>query len=90
MEENNVVEVDENSLLEAKSTTFHWAKFWAWASIVISLVIPLVGVGLGILSNSMTTEENKDEVMLISIVGMGIGAFLAVLDLVNQFLNLFY
>ena len=80
MEENDVVVIEENGFTETKNTTFHWAKLWAWSSILLSVAIPMVGVGVGILALSMATEENYDEVYTASIVGMGIGGFFVILD----------
>ena len=86
MEENDVIAIEENGLVETKKTTFHWAKLWAWSSIILSTMIPVVGIGLGILSLSMVTEENYDEVYTVSIIGMGIGGFFVLLDVILNFL----
>lgn len=89
MEEKDVVIIEENGFTEAKSTTFHWAKLWAWSSLILGVAIPVVGVGVGILANSMATEENYDEVYTVSTIGIAIGGFFAILDLVLNLLALF-
>jgi hypothetical protein len=85
MEENGVVIIEENGSVEAKKSAFHWAKLWAWSTLVLALVIPVVSLGVGILALSMTTEDNNDEVYAVSIIGMGIAAFFVILDFVLNF-----
>lgn len=89
MENNNEKEFEENGLTTEKKSNFSWDKFWAWSSLFIAVTIPLVGVGVGILANSMATEENKKEVFIVSLVGICMGGFFALLDLMLEFVSLF-
>lgn len=89
MEENGVVIIEENSSTKAKTNGFRWESFWAWASIALSVAIPVVGIGVGILALSMITEDSKEDVSIVSVIGIGIGAFFAILDLMLNFLSLF-
>lgn len=89
MENENVVVIEENDVVEGKNSSFHWGKFWAWSSIVFSVILPVVGLGVGILALSMTDEENVDEIYNVALVGVGIGAFFFTLDLVLGLVNLF-
>ena len=89
MENENVVVIEENDVVEGKKNSFHWGKFWSWSSIVFSVILPVVGLGLGILAVSMTDEENVDEIYNVALVGVGIGAFFFIVDLVLGLVNLF-
>ena len=88
MEDNNVVIIEENEIVKGKKANFHWGKFWAWTSIFLSVLIPVVGGGVAILAMSMTDEENVDEINIVSSIGLGIGAFFFILDVVLELINL--
>ena len=89
MEENNVVVIEENSLAEKKTKNFYWEKVWAWSSLILSAISPLIGIGVGMMAISMSNEEHYDEVYTVSLIGMGIGGFMFVLDLLLNFVSLF-
>ena len=89
MEENNVVVIEENSLVEEKTKSFYWEKLWAWSSLILAAISPLIGIGVGMMAISMSNEEHYDEVYTVSLIGMGIGGFMFVLDLLLNFVSLF-
>jgi hypothetical protein len=89
MEKNGIVIIEEKGSTEEKKGLFHWAKLWAWSSIILAVASPVIGAGIGILAISMATEENADEVNIVSAIGIGIGSFFFILDLLLKFVKLF-
>lgn len=69
--ENGLV-VEENNNKEFR---FSWRKLCSWIALVLSVIIPAAGIGLGLISLSSATEEEKKEVTLICYIAMGVGAF---------------
>jgi hypothetical protein len=67
-------EVKENGLpeeeIQKKRFTPSWAKTLSWASIILSLIVPVVGLGLAIVCISSAGLEEKDEVSIISGVAL--------------------
>ena len=84
IKENGVTK-EEN---ENKDYVFSWRKLCAWASLVLSVVLPVAAIGLSLITLSNVTEEEKDEVSVLCYISMGVGAFFAINDFVLQLLAL--
>lgn len=80
-------EVKENGLpeeeIQKEKFVPSWAKTLSWVSIILSLIAPVVGLGLAIVCISSAGLEEKDEVSIIS----GIALVLSITLLLNGVLS---
>ena len=79
-------EIKENGLVEGenekKRYVFSWRKLCCWFALLASITSPVIGIGLGIISVSCATEDEKAEVSVISYIAIAIGLFFVVYDVV--------
>jgi hypothetical protein len=80
-------EVKENGLpeeeIQKKRFAPSWTKTLSWASIILSLIVPVVGLGLAIVCISSAGLEEKDEVSIIS----GVALVISITLLLNGVLS---
>lgn len=73
-------EYEENDLIEPENEEIgyqvSWKKAFSWVAIAICTIIPIAAIGLGVMCISSSTEEEKNEVSLISAIAISIAAIL--------------
>ena len=79
-------EVKENGLVEGekKDYVFSWRRLCIWIALILSLGLPFVAIGLGMICISSATEEEKKEVSIVSYIAIAVAVFLLVNDYVLQ------
>lgn len=80
--ENEIIDVEyeENGVDMPQNTNnrfeISWQKTFSWVALALSCIIPLVALGLGIMCISSATENEKDEITVVSYIAIGIAAVL--------------
>lgn len=81
MEEKNIIEENEMSTNEQKPSSNN--SVLAWFSFLLSFMVPIIGLGVGIYSFLSLTEEDKLETKIVSLMAIGIGAFIAITSFIS-------
>lgn len=81
-------EISENGVVEDKSAyKFSWRKLCSWLSLALVLTSPLIGIGLSIMCLTNATEDERDEVSILSYIVFMVGIMLFVIDLIPVMLG---
>lgn len=81
-------EIKENSTAEKKNENkcfkSSWPKALSWVALVMSMVVPLVALGLSIMCISNAKEDEKKEVTIICLIAIVVVAVLTINDVLIQ------
>ena len=75
-EENGLVEEEIQMPVEEKKFEPSWPKAFCWVALAMSVIVPIIAVGVGIMCISSAQEKEKNEVSIISGIAIGIAAVL--------------
>ena len=80
MEDKN----QNNGLTKEKNKSFSYSKLFSWIALFFSVTSPVMGIGFGILSMSLLTENDKEETKVINYIAISIAATLVLSDFVSR------
>ena len=81
-------EIKENGVVEDKNAfKFSWRKLCSWISLVLVLSSPLIGIGLSIMCISNASEDEREEVSVLSYIVFMVGIMLLATDLIPVLLG---
>ena len=76
IEENGLVEEDIQTPIEENKFEPSWPKAFAWVALAMSVIVPVIAVGIGIMCISSAQEKEKNEVSIVCGIAIGIAAVL--------------
>ena len=81
-------EIKENGSTESENEIeeyeFSWRKLCCWITLLMSVMVPVAAIGLGIICIAKAEDEEKNEVCIVSAIGIVIAAFSVIFDFVLQ------